>query len=175
MYLPSFDTRSCFYYSLQLFMQQAFSQTFPYRFIIQLQAQTSQYNTQCVNTQSHFPSFSQSVELILNQPCIEQIHKRIMNHINRIRYISQELTYRGRLLIRSDSRCSQPDKNRESYDNSKCFISTIYAKRLCTFQIRNRKQSNQDNGAYPECTFQPDGFEVTRQKHTQREREKHPQ
>ena len=64
----------------------------------------SQNDTQNKNTHSYIPSFSQCIKFILNQPCVEQIHQRIMYYINRIGYISQELAYLCRLLIRSSTR-----------------------------------------------------------------------
>ena len=86
------------------------SQPFSYRLIIQFQTQASQNDTQNKNTHSYIPSFSQCIKFILNQPCVEQIHQRIMYYINRIGYISQELAYLCRLLIRSSTRRPQPHK-----------------------------------------------------------------
>ena len=77
------------------------------------------------NTHSYIPSFSQCIKFILNQPCVEQIHQRIMYYINRIGYISQELAYLCRLLIRSSTRRPQPHKKRKNHNYTKSFINTI--------------------------------------------------
>ena len=98
-----------------------------------------------------------------------------MYHINRIRYISQKLTYLCRLLVRGGARRSYPQNDRESHNHAKRFINTIHAKRLQPFQIRNREQGNQRNSTYPKCTFHLHRLEIARHKHTQRKREKHTQ
>ena len=50
------------------------------------------------NTQGNLPSLLQREELVLDEPCIEQVHKWIMYHIDWIGYISQELAYLGRFF-----------------------------------------------------------------------------
>ena len=129
------------------------TQPFSYGLIIQFQTQASQNDTQNKNTHSYIPSFSQCIKFILNQPCVEQIHQRIMYYINRIGYISQELAYLCRLLIRSSTRRPQPHKKRKNRNYTKSFINTIHANRLQSFQIRNREQRNQYNSTYPKCPF----------------------
>lgn len=99
--------------------QETSSQPFSHRLIIQFQTQASQNDTQNKNTHSYIPSFSQCIKFILNQPCVEQIHQRIMYYINRIGYISQELAYLCRLLIRSSTRRPQPHKKRKNHNYTK--------------------------------------------------------
>ena len=119
------------------------------------------------STHSYIPSFSQCIKFILNQPCVEQIHQRIMYYINRIGYISQELAYLCRLLIRSSTRRPQPHKKRKNHNYTKSFINTIHANRLQSFQIRNREQRNQYNSTYPKRPIHLHRLEVTRHQHTQ--------
>ena len=151
------------------------TQPFSYGLIIQFQTQASQNDTQNKNTHSYIPSFSQCIKFILNQPCVEQIHQRIMYYINRIGYISQELAYLCRVLIRSSTRRPQPHKKRKNRNYTKSFINTIHANRLQSFQIRNREQRNQYNSTYLKCPIHLHRLEVTRHQHTQREWEKHTQ
>ena len=84
---------------LSFFTQEAFSQILTYRFVIQFQAQISKHDTQDKDAHGYVPSLAQRIELILNQPCIEQIHQRIMDHINRIGYIPQKFAYLCRCLL----------------------------------------------------------------------------
>ena len=158
---------------LSFFTQEAFSQILTYRFVIQFQAQISKHDTQDKDAHGYVPSLAQRIELILNQPCIEQIHQRIMDHINRIGYIPQKFSYLCRLHVRSCARRSYPKNDRESHNHTKRFINTIHAKRLHSFEIRNSEQGNQCNGTDPESTLHLHRLEVTRHQHTQREREKH--
>ena len=74
-----------------------------------------------------------------------------------IRYISQEFTYLGWLLIRGGSRCSYPKQDGESYDNTECFINAVCADWFRSFQIRHCEQGDHYKGTYPECTSQLHG------------------
>ena len=56
----------------------------------------------------HLPSFAQCVKLILDEPCIEEVHHRIVHDIQRIRNITQELADTSRSLVRCHTRCTQP-------------------------------------------------------------------
>ena len=85
-----------------------------------------------------------------------------MYYINRIGYISQELAYLCRLLIRSSTRRPQPHKKRKNHNYTKSFINTIHANRLQSFQIRNREQRNQYNSTYPKRPIHLHRLEVTR-------------
>ena len=90
------------------------------------------------------PRFPECKILVLNQPRIEQIHKRVMRDIKRERNISQKFTYPRRCFIGCVSRRTQYNKNRKYHDYTKSLKKTIHAYRFNPFYIRNTKQNDPD-------------------------------
>ncbi len=51
-------------------------------------AEVSQGDAADINRYCHRPDFSEGIELVVDQPSIEQIHDRVMNGIERIGYVT---------------------------------------------------------------------------------------
>ena len=115
------------------------------------------------------PGFSKREELLLDEPRIEVIHKRIVHDVEREGDVAQERADAGAETVGCHSARSQPYYRRENqedayclenaiqHDAASCFASSIHrTSAKCTFYIRYVEEQEQDDGADPECTFHLD-------------------
>lgn len=157
------------------FFQKFLAQPPSHRLVVKFQTKIGYQYIPYINAQGYSPRFPECKILVLNQPRIEQIHKRVMRDIKRERNISQKFTYPRRCFIGRVSRRTQYNENRKYHDYTKCLKKTIHTYRFDPFYIRNTKQNQQYERAYPECPSHFHRFEITRQQQSQRKREKHSQ
>ena len=70
-----------------------------YGLVIEFQAGVGERDVDRKDHNHRRPRCTERVELILDQPSVEEVHHRVMYDIQRIGYIAQELTYARRDLI----------------------------------------------------------------------------
>ena len=118
------------------------------------------------------PGFTKREELLLDEPRIEVIHKRIVHDVEREGDVAQERADAGAETVGCHSARSQPYYRRENQKDTYRFenaiqhdAASIVHKNAAnrTFYIRYVEEQEQDDGADPECTFHldPDAMENT--------------
>ena len=63
--------------------------------VIELEGSVCQQHIRRIDASHHLPSLAKRIELVLDEPSIEEVHHRIVNDIQRIRNIAQELADTG--------------------------------------------------------------------------------
>ena len=102
------------------FFQKFLAQPPSHRLVVKFQTKIGYQYIPYINAQGYSPRFPECKILVLNQPRIEQIHKRVMRDIKRERNISQKFTYPRRCFIGRVSRRTQYNENRKYHDYTKC-------------------------------------------------------
>ena len=87
------------------------------RLIVELQHEPCQQDVAEEQQQGHRPCLREG-ELVLPYPSIEEVHERVVHHIERVGDISQELAGAGGRLVGRHSRSTYPYQHREEHDGA---------------------------------------------------------
>ena len=154
------------------------------RQVVELQAEPGGGYRNSTGDERLGPGFTKREELLLDEPRIEVIPKRIVHDVEREGDVAQERADAGAETVGCYSACSQPYYRRENqkdtyrfenaiqHDTAGYFACTIQhdaassvrrTSAKCTLYIRYVEEQEQDDGADLECTFHldPDTMENT--------------
>ena len=127
------------------------------------------------------PGFTKREELLLDEPRIEVIHKRIVHDVEREGDVAQECADAGAETVGCCSARSQPYYRREYQKDAHCFENTIQHDGISaanrTLYIRYVEEQEKNDGTDPERTLylELDAMENTGQQHSYRKWTKHAQ
>lgn len=137
------------------------------------------------------PGFTKREELLLDEPRIEVIHKRIVYDVEREGDVAQERADAGTETVGCCSARSQPYYCREYQKDAHCFENTIQHDAILhdaisavhttaanrTLYIRCVEEQEKNDGTDPERTLylELDAMENTGQQHSYRKRAEHAQ
>ena len=137
------------------------------------------------------PGFTKREELLLDEPRIEVIHKRIVYDIERKGDVAQERADAGTETVGCCSARSQPYYRRKNQNDAHCFENTIQHDAILhdaisaahttaanhTLYIRYVEEQEKNDGTDPERTLylELDAMENTGQQHSYRKRAEHAQ
>ena len=108
------------------------------------------------------PGFTKREELLLDEPRIEVIHKRIVHDVEREGDVAQECADAGAETVGCCSARSQPYYRRENQNDAHCFENTIQHDAISaahttaanrTLYIRYVEEQEKNDGTDPERTL----------------------
>ena len=112
-------------------------QPLAHRFIIEFQGYISEGYVGRIDASHPLPSLAQSVKLVLDEPCVEEVHNRIMHDVERIREVAQELADACRSLVGCHTRCTEPNKRREDEHDAAHLENSVHADATYTREERH--------------------------------------
>ena len=88
------------------------------RLVVGFQAKISQQDASEVNRRGYRPDLPEGVELVVDQPSVEQVHDRVVNGIKREGDVAGKFADPRRAFVRGRAGGSQPDKYREDEEDA---------------------------------------------------------
>lgn len=131
------------------------------RLIVELQHEPCQQDVAEEQQQGHRPCLREG-ELVLPYPSIEEVHERVVHHIERVGDISQELAGAGGRLVGRHSRSTYPYQHREEHDGAERVVETVHPVGRAIADVRHREQDDDCQAADPEGTPDAPWFEEAR-------------
>ena len=148
--------------SRKRFLVSVFAEPFSDGFVVEFQAEIGEENAADDNDQSERPRFGNG-EFVFPYPGEKKIHKGIMNHVERIGDITEKFANACGLFVRRFAGCAQKNEHRKDDDDAERVVNAIHPEMRCVADMRNGKQDNDYQTAYPKGTFDRYRLEFARQ------------
>ena len=130
--------------------------------VVELQTEPGGCYRNCTGDECLWPRFAKREELLLDEPRIEVIHKRIVYDVEREGDVAQERADAGAETVSCCSARSQPYYRRENQNDAHCFENTIQHDDISaahttaanhTLYIRYVEEQEKNDGTDPERTL----------------------